>query len=292
MKVVKTIIASLLIALIALPMTTIDAQDKKKNKKKHKKYAKVEGDGNIVTKDRSVANFTAISVQNGSDLYITQGSPNKVTVKADANLQDHIKTEVKDGTLKIYAKKRLGKAKKREVHVTVSNLKALAASGGSDVFAKKGLKTGNFALSMSGGSDLDLVLTADELKCSLSGGSDANISGSVGHLKVSASGGSDLNGKNLSATDCDINVSGGSDVDISGKAKSLDVVASGGSDINAGGFQVNKCKLVVSGGADATVKVKDELSMTASGASDIDYYGNPKITHKKVSKNCDVTHHK
>lgn len=293
MKTVKLMFVSLVIALIALPITTMKAQ--KKDKAKHKKYGKygkgIAGNGNVVSEDRKVANFTKLSVESGMDVYITQGSPVSVRVKADANLQEYIETEVKGNMLKVRASRYLKKAAARKVYVTVPDLKAITASGGSDIYAQKGIKTDKLSLIMSGGCDLELEMTARELSCVLSGGSDVELSGSVGTMSLIASGGSDLNGKNLNATDCKINVSGGSDVDISGEAHSLVITASGGSDLSATHFQVKKCKINVSGGSDASIKVSDELSMTASGASDIDYYGNPKITHKKVSKSCDVTQH-
>jgi hypothetical protein len=50
------------------------------------------GNENITKSDRSVSGFQTVEVQDGIDLYITQGSAEKLQIEADANLHEFIKT--------------------------------------------------------------------------------------------------------------------------------------------------------------------------------------------------------
>ena len=56
--------------------------------------------------NRKVTGFDAIHITSGIDLFLSMGNTEKVTVVADDDIIDDIVTEVKNGTLKIYLKRR------------------------------------------------------------------------------------------------------------------------------------------------------------------------------------------
>jgi hypothetical protein len=51
---------------------------------------------------------------------------------------------------------------------------------------------------------------------------------------------------------------------------------------------LKKCTIDASGGSDVEVNVKNELTMEASGASDITYYGNPSKVIKSAHGASDI----
>ena len=106
---------------------------------------------------------------------------------------------------------------------------------------------------------------------------------------MAASGGSDINAKKINATKMDLAISGGSDANLSGNCDKLNLVASGGSDFGGNNFKAEKSSVVVSGGSDANIHVTEELSIVASGSSDVVCRGNPEVKSKKISKNCDFS---
>jgi hypothetical protein len=59
----------------------------------------IRGSGNVVTEDRPVSDFNRVSLIGVGDVIITQGEEESLTVGADDNLMQYIKTEVKNGTL-------------------------------------------------------------------------------------------------------------------------------------------------------------------------------------------------
>jgi Putative auto-transporter adhesin, head GIN domain len=190
---------------------------------------------------RTVGSFHAIRAEDGIDLYITQGSEEAVAVSAaSVKYRDKIRTEVRDGVLRIYVEEGFNFSlheRKMKAYVSVKVLDAIHGSGGSDVYMKEGVKADNFRLSLSGGSDFYGKITATKLSADLSGGSDVHINGSVVTLNVSASGGSDFKGYELTADNVTINASGGSDAQLTVN-KELVAEVSGGSDIDYKGSGV------------------------------------------------------
>ena len=199
---------------------------------------------------RTVGSFSGVSVSGGIDLYLSQGEEALVISASKDEHRERIKTEIRNGVLRIWYESKSGininfnDDRKLRAYVSYKTLKSLDASGGSDVSIDGTIKTNEFRLDLSGGSDFKGKVEIDHLKVNQSGGSDINISGRATTLSVDASGGSDFNGYDLVTEICDLEASGGSDIEIT----------------------ANK-----------------ELSAQASGASDIHYRGKPNVKRAKAS---------
>lgn len=187
--------------------------------------------------------FHAVEVHSGIDLYITQGE-NAVAVSAsNEEYRDRIKTEVSGGVLKIYIDDNWKNwswgwhDRKLKAYVSVKNLDALKATGGSDIFAKEGLTVKSLHLECSGGSDFFGKVTASDMEVHQSGGADVHISGTTGNLKVHTSGGGDFHGYDLQADFVNVSASGGGDAYVT-VMKELTAKASGGGDIRYKGTGV------------------------------------------------------
>ena len=208
---------------------------------------------------RSVSGFHAVEVSHGIDLYISQGNTEAVAISAkNEKFRSNIKTVVTNGVLKIYYDDAGTMVhvnfdnRKLVAYVTVKNIDALRASGGSDVYVQGVLQSPDLRVELSGGSDLSGQLQAADFKINLDGGSDAKISGKSGSITVSASGGSDFKGYDFVTDNCNVDASGGSDIYITAN-KELTARASGGSDVYYKGSAVIK-STDASGGSDVKKK--------------------------------------
>ena len=207
-------------------------------------------------KDRAVSGFTGLSVSSGIDVYLTQGSSEKLTLEVKGIDEDEVKSEVKNGILKLYIDRKgvmnwnFGRNNYVKAYLTFRQLRSLQASGGADVFGQGKLSFNDLKLEASGGSDVKLDLKADDLNVSASGGADAILQGSARTLNASGSGGADLDARKLTVETCNANSSGGSDV---------------------------------------YVNASREMTLKASGGSDIYYYGSGKILAKSESGGSDIT---
>lgn len=252
----------------------------------------VVGDGDVVTEQRSLEPFSSVETSHGWDLILEQGQGHKMTIEAERNIIDLLRTEVENGVLKIYFEKgvRVRRSKRKHIYLTFENLESITASGGSDVKAENALEAGDLNLRLSGGSDLSLnALSTEELKMQLSGGSDADIDfRSIDRMEVSASGGSDLSLTNFEGDFCKLELSGGSDATIRGSVSEAYIVASGGSDISGKSFRIGSGDLRLMGGSDATLHLQGRVDLELGGGSDLHALGNPDIKSKSVCKSCDL----
>lgn len=203
--------------------------------------------------DRTVKSFTKVSLSGGIDLTIEQGNSKTISVEASDNAMEYLVTEVKNGTLKIYFDKNIRRVKKAHVFISVDDLEKISASGGSDIESKGKLKFDKLAIHSSGGSDIELELEVRHLDC---------------------------------------HTSGGSDVDLDGSAETLDLHASGGSDFKGFNFKTKEAKVSASGGSDSNVYASESIEVRASGASDVNFKGDPKQTKLKSSGSSDIHSYK
>jgi hypothetical protein len=184
---------------------------------------------------RNVAGFHGVEVSGGIDLYLSQGQEAVAISASETKFRDRIKTEVKNGILKIWYESNsnlhidLGN-RKMKAYVSFKNLDMLEASGGSDIKVDGTIAVSKLSLDISGGSDFEGKVNLNDLNVDASGGSDVHISGTATNINIDASGGSDFKGYELTTDNCTVDASGGSDVYITVN-KELNAESSGGSDI-------------------------------------------------------------
>jgi hypothetical protein len=212
-------------------------------------FNRVNGNRNVVTEDRSTKDdFTKIKVSTGLDLYISQGSKNQITVEADENLQDIIRTEVKDGVLRIYSEKNIWRAKARKVYVTVETLEALTATSGSDAYAKETLKVNDLKISATSGADIHISVSANTIETTATSGSNIEISGiSNNHISKATSGAS-IDAYQLRSKNVTVKVTSGANINVYA-SESIDAKATSGGDIDFKGSPKKVNKKTSSGGS-------------------------------------------
>lgn len=197
--------------------------------------------------------FTAIKVSDGVNLYITKGNEESIAVSAsNDDLLERFKTEVVNGTLKIYfdhkafnwSNNRKGKL---TAYVSFKTLEKLHASGGSSVKAKNTIDAGNLSLDISSGASFDGKVNAKELDIDQSSGADMSLSGKANKLKIDASSGAKFQGYDMEVDYCDAEATSGASIRI-GVNKELTGKASSGGSVKYKGTGVIRDIDVSSGG--------------------------------------------
>lgn len=246
--------------------------------------------GNVVSEERDIEPFTDIVTRDGWDLILQQGSDYAMTVEAEERLLDHLVIKVSEGVLDIRSDNDAMNTGISRIYLTFRNLNSIKASGGSDISAETLIKSVDFELDLSGGSDLErLGLDADRVTGRFSGGSDVRIDfESVRDIDIVASGGSDIELNGLSGESCELELGGGSDAMLRGSIDALSIKASGGSDIKATGLDMIDCKMELSGSSDAETGFVETLELELSGGSDFSCHGSPRIIRMDICSSCDM----
>lgn len=202
----------------------------------------IRGNGNIKSQERDITkNFSAIHVSQGIDVYLTTNNTKKLTVEADENIIDLLKTEVNDGTLKIYFKKNVWRTKSRKVYLSVPSLSSIVATSGASVRFENSLKADKLSLRATSGADI------------------------YAHVEI---------------TDLSSETTSGADIKISGFANNFEASATSGSDIKAYDLKVDYVKAKVTSGADVRVYAVKEINAKATSGGEIKYNGNPTVVNK------------
>lgn len=211
----------------------------------------IKGNGEVVSEDRTISsNFSEIKVQQGIQVYITQGNSTELKVEADENIIDVLRTEVKNNILNIYFDKNVYKASSRKVYLTTSDISKIETSSGASVKTENTIETTILELDSSSGSAIKMYVNADEISSSSSSGATINIYG---------------------------------------KSKEFSAMASSGSTIDADKLETINATAKVSSGANIDLNVSGKLIAKASSGGDIDYEGNPTEVNKDTSSGGSVS---
>jgi hypothetical protein len=220
-------------------------------------WKKVKGNGNVVTIERSTADYDEVAVAGWFDVELIEGTEGKLTIRGEENLLEYIKTEVKDNKLVVKVKKGVnlkpsswGNGGGILVTVPVESISSVSLSGSGDVVSKTVIKADNFETRLSGSGDLSIQVEADNVVASLSGSGDVDLSGSAGSFTVKVSGSGDVKAYELSA---------------------------------------NTVEATISGSADVKVTATEMLYARVSGSGDIQYRGNPTKIDSKASGSGDIS---
>lgn len=208
---------------------------------------KIKGSNTITSEVRSVSNFTQLDVQDAFDVDVTYSATQElVVVEAPENLHEFIVVSVVSGKLKIHFQhnKRISNKEPIKIHITTAELDDFSLSGASNVHLNNALNAPTFNLESSGASNFD------------------------GEVYVQ---------------NCDIQLSGASNTEIYGTAGTAFVELSGASTIRKYEFEIDTLDIKLSGASNAYLTILNSMSVELSGASTLNYKGEPIITHLNTS---------
>jgi len=158
--------------------------------------------------EREVADFDKIEASLGIKVYLSSGNENSVYVSADdADHIQHIKTEVKDNTLRISFASLNMKISKNisglKAYVTVKDIEKIVVGTGAEVLLEDNMNFGELVVEgNTGGSINGKLEQVNKLTVNLSTGSKMEISGKVGELNIDCSLGSKFQAYDLEADKC------------------------------------------------------------------------------------------
>ena len=169
--------------------------------------------GEITLVSRNISSYNALEVQDAIEVNVTQSVNNQeLVVEANSNLHEYIVTEVISGKLIIRMKNHVNIKKNPtiKVHLTVSSLSAIEASGASKIELLNPYTNSSVEIKLSGASRIFGNITSNYTKLSASGASSAHLLGQMDNMNVDLSGASVLKDFGLIIDSLDIDMSGAS----------------------------------------------------------------------------------
>jgi len=201
----------------------------------------VKGSGPVVSEDRNTSSFSQVILSIPADVYIYQGANEGITIEAQDNVLDVIRTEVKSNELNIRFEN--GVVVKRydpiKVYITTSDLSEIKIAGSGNVYNETPIVTNELRIRISGSGNVDLQnIDTPSLDARISGSGKVYLAGFCADQYLQISGSGNVHAYNLMSETADINISG------SGKTELM---------------------------------VTDYMNVQISGSGDVYYKGHPNI---------------
>lgn len=203
--------------------------------------------GQIVKESRDLPSFEGVSLAFSGNVFITQGSSQRVEIEADKNTMEVIETRVEGDVLVLKYKnghwRDLGKV---TVYITMPNISALSVAGSGDMICNNPVKVHEIELSVSGSGSLKMAdLAFHEIDAAITGSGDISLRGN-------------------------------------GDPGELDARITGSGNFKAGELSVGEAVVNITGSGSATVFAVKELETNITGSGSVYYKGNPSISANAV----------
>lgn len=202
-----------------------------------------QGSGKMITENRSVKDFSKLDISGSYNVVIKQDSVESLVITADDNLMQYITSRVEDRRLRIKSKN-LCTNGKLTLTISLRDLSEIKTAGAVDLSSNGKITTKDIRLDMSGASKITI----------------------------------DLNAKTVNTTGAGL-----TELNLTGQATAHNVQLSGAGSINAFDFVVSKYDIETSGVSHCKINVLDQLDLNSSGASDVEYRGNPATINNNKS---------
>ncbi len=169
-----------LLVITTVSVFSVQAQDKEKEK------PKVEGSGNVVTKEVSVQSFDQLSVSGVFSVSLSQGSKEEVKIEADDNLQAYFEVKNEGSKLTVSMKKdvNISTKKKMKVYITFKKLKGMELKTVGDVSSDKVLSFEDLKIDNKSVGVVDLKLTAASVDINNKSVGDVKLSGKADNVTI------------------------------------------------------------------------------------------------------------
>jgi hypothetical protein len=199
----------------------------------------IRGSGDAATETRSVSGFDEVVLAGSAELYIEQGSDERLTVTADDNLLDVIRTEVEGNTLVLGFKNNVSAAPRTPIvfKLTVRDLSVLTLAGSGKIVTES-LDTPKLTLNLPGSGSMDFERVE---------------TGSL-HVILAGSGAITIQ---------------------AGTSDSAEVNMLGSGTFDGANFEVEDATAVIAGSGDIHVRCTRQLDGKILGSGNIRYYGDP-----------------
>ena len=221
------------------------------------------GSGNLENKQYDLKDFNKVEISNSFEFEIKQSSSYSVNVTCHENIIPYLDVFLSNDTLVVRLKAGFHTNGDLNAIIALPQLVRLDVSGASRGSARGFTSDSDLELRVSGASQLDAGMEA-------------------GACVIDISGLSKVTG-NLIIKQTSLRVSGASRCELKGSAGNSDIEVSGASEASLKDFQLQNVDINVSGASTAIIKTDGILNLDISGASKLEYYGNPTLSKVSVT---------
>jgi hypothetical protein len=204
----------------------------------------IRGTGSAYEVTHTISDIREVVVKGSGELQIQNGDRDQLIVLAQDEIHEHLAIREIGNRIIIEPKEgyHFKTAKDLRYLLITNNIDLIDVSGAIEVTSND-YHTSKLYIDASGSTDLDMSIYAEDITIDASGAFDGYLAGESRTLVLDFSGASDLNAYDLQATMVDIDISGA---------------------------------------GTAYVTATESLNVSAAGASNVSYRGNPRVSQSSA----------
>lgn len=241
---------------------------------------KIRGSRNVTTQTTEIKTFNKLIVEDDFRLNIRQGDKAAVEIDADDNLHAVIDFKVDDsGTLTFKKNQKITSSKSLDITVVFKDsLTSIELKESAQLTTLKSLKLKNLDLKTKESTKAFLKIEADTINFKTAGKSRTDLNITAKRITAEMNDNSHLKAF-LNTTDIDFNLLQRANLKLAGtNTGALNIKADNFVILKGDLLKTKTCKIVTEGRTDIKIHVEESLEIDASGNTETDVFGTPKVT--------------
>lgn len=242
------------------------------------KKAKVKGDKNVIEKTYSLNGFDTIELYDDLEVTFTTGNlSSNYFLKADANLHDVVKFEVRDSVLRISSSEKITSSKRLEIVLNVTTIHAIKLYNDSQLKQLGSLVVNDdFDIMGNDDSKMKLNISARNINFSLNNNADADLDLQAQSIKMILS--DKIDAKAVIKTDLlDLQMYKDAELSAKGDAETLRLNLVGRPILRASKLMTRYADVVQHDGSQATLNCSKEIAVFLEGKSKLYLHNTPNV---------------
>lgn len=249
------------------------------------KKEKIKGSKIVTISIKEINSFENIEVGDNFEVLLVKGNQPSLEIEADDNLHDIINFEVSGNTLRINALKEASAFKKFTLRINYSEtLKLIIARNESNIKALADLELENITIKNYDDSKSFLNVKSNYFSLILDDKSEAEINVKAEKTNLELSKSSELKAL-VASPEVKIDMYQKSEATIEGNTANAKIRLDNTSNLVAQKFVVGNLEIDTENYAKCEVNVSSTIQISSAGKSQIELFGEPKITIEKFTNN-------
>ena len=249
------------------------------------KKDKIKGSKIVTITLKELKSFENIEVNDNFEVLLVKGEQTSLEIEADDNLHEIINYEVSGNTLRINALKEAISFKKFSVRINYSDsLKLIIARNETVLKALADLDVTNITIKNYNESKSFLNVKSKNFSLILDDKSEAEINVKSENTTLELSKNSELKAL-ITATDTKIDMYQKSSATVEGTTTNAKFRLDNNSDLTAKKFAIENLEIDIESYSKCATSVSKEIHIESSGKSQLELFGEPKITIGKFTDN-------
>lgn len=259
------------IALLFITTTFLFAQNKEK----------IKGSKKVTTEQREIGPFNSIEIEDNLEVYLELGEKPEIKIEADDNLQSIISIDIKDNKLNIQTLQEAIRFRKLIVKITYTkDLNFVSSKNDATINAIQEVQLDSITFKSFDSSKLFLNVNSKHFQLESNDKSKVELNLKSQKSKIVLSQNASLKAL-ITTNDLITDLYQKSEAKIEGTATDALFRIDSNSNLTANNLTVKNIEVTAEGDADCAVNAQTNIIIIASGKSEIELYGDPKIEMRK-----------